>query len=83
MKTQKTSLYSSLYCFYGLIFAFVFNCVSPLYGQLSRPGMQKPDEELPVSRSTPFLSNDWIYWESQKPVDYYVINQTPLKNLTG
>gem|GEM_PF-3811884 len=45
--------------------------------------MQKPDEELPVSQSTPFLSNDWIYWESQKPVDYYVINQTPLKNLPG
>lgn len=79
METQKTSLY----CFYGLIFSFVFNCVSPLYGQQSRPGMQKPDEELPVSRSTPFLSNDWIYWESQKPVDYYVINQTPLKNLPG
>lgn len=79
MKTAKRSLY----CFYGLVLMLAFNCVSSVYGQQPRPGMLKPEEELPVSHLTGFHSNDWVYWESQKPVEYYVINQTPLKSLSG
>ena len=79
MKTKRTFLY----CLYGLIFVFASNCIFPVYGQQPRPGMLKPEEALPSSRSTSFLSNDWVYWESQKPVEYYVIDQTPLKTLPG
>lgn len=79
METERTFLY----CLYGLIFICASNCMFPVYGQQPRPGMLKPEEELPTSRSTSFLSNDWVYWESPKPVEYYVINQTPLKTLPG
>lgn len=68
----------SPYCFYGLIFTIALNCAFPVCGQQSFPGMLKPEEYLPV-----FRSNDWIYWKSRKPAEYYVVNQTPLKTLPG
>lgn len=68
----------SSYCFYGLIFTIALNCAFPVCGQQSLPGMLKPEGYLPV-----FRSNDWVYWQSRKPAEYYVVNQTPLKTLPG
>ena len=43
METKRTFLY----CLYGLIFILASNCIFPVYCQQPRPGMLKPEEELP------------------------------------